>query len=340
MTRSDVHAVLLPARPLRLLGGLLVAIGLVLPAGVLVWPETAEDTDQTQMGASLRPEMVILPAGSFMMGSPDDEVDRFDDETLHPVTFTRQFALARTEVTQGQYFAVTGERPVEDRQDLTGDACRTAGVGDGLPVDWLDAIRYSNRLSEMENLGQVYDIRGDDVVWSDGDGYRLPTEAEWEYAARAGLDTIYVGTNDPARACDYGNVLDQSAREEYPDIDPFPCSDRHVRLAPVDDKITRENPWRLRGLGGNAAEWVWDWFGPYDPESRDLTGPKGGGVRVIRGGSWWNVPRNARVAYRLRYVPSYRIDFVGFRVARSWRSDLLPSSRLPSETPVPNLAEP
>ncbi len=165
------------------------------------------------------------------------------------------------------------------------------GVGPDLPavcVSWIEAVAYCNRLSEIEGLIPAYRIDGEHLAWSDpkADGYRLPTEAEWEYAARAGTRTVWVGTDDSAGACRYANVADASAKAQNPDWDVFLCDDGYPRLAPVSAKEV--NPWHLHGLGGNAAEWVWDWYGDYPGAEpvEDPVGPPGGSFRVIRGGSW------------------------------------------------------
>lgn len=306
----------LPERAVHRLGRALLLAGVVLPFAVLVyraanWQPPPVDTTAEALGL----EMVILPEGTFSMGSPEeDEADRGDDETLHEVQ-VGSFALSRTEITQGQFHAVMGEKPVESRSEFIDNQCLAAGLGDDLPVvciDWFEAVEFCNRLSDREGLDRAYEVEGEEVIWHrTANGYRLPTEAEWEYAARAGTRFTWVGTNRVEEVCEYANV----GRS-------FPCEDSFPQLAPVS--AFESNRWKLFGLGGNAAEWVWDAY-RQDAGNAENDGVLDGdraSYRVIRGGSWRLVPRNARVANRGWDGPSRRNDDVGFRVARSLPSAL------------------
>ena len=251
------------------------------------------------------------------MGSPEDEEDRGDDETLHEVTVSR-FAISRTEVTQAQFAAVMGRRPFEFE-----GPCREAGLGDDLPamcVTWFEAVEYCNRLSKLEGITPAYTIAGKDVQW-DGkaNGYRLPTEAEWEYAARAGMRGRWGSTDEKSEVCRYGNVADESVRKENPDWEAFPCDDGYPRLAPVEREGVEESRWRLLGMTGNVWEWVWDRYEEYPTEAvRDPRGPDGGvDIRVGRGASFGAGPRGARVAIRYGNDPPLRFNDLGFRLAKS-----------------------
>ena len=238
----------------------------------------------------LRPKMIVLPAGEFRMGSP-----KFDDERpVRLVKIRQRFALSETEVTQGQYQAVIGENPAQFK-DQPGWEQRPVER-----VSWLDAVRYCNKLSAQEGLMPCYKVQGDAVTWEGlgCPGYRLPTEAEWEYAARADAATEYAG----------GEQLDAIAWYDQ-------NADKQTH--PVGLKAA--NAWQLKDMSGNVWEWVWDWDGPYaDGSQIDPQGPSSGVYRVSRGGSWVDSAGSARVAYRYRDDPSYRSLYQGFRLVRSY----------------------
>lgn len=229
---------------------------------------------------------VLIQPGTFMMGSPPDEAGRYNDETRHEVTLTRPFYLQATPVTQSQWKALMGNNPAHFK-------------GDDLPVEcvsWYDAIGYANALSTWEGLASYYAVDGATVSILGGGGYRLPTEAEWEYACRAG-----------ATDARYGD-LDEIA---------WYRSNSGDTSHPVGQK--QPNAWGLYDMIGNVWEWVWDWYGPYPPEAAtDPTGPETGSCRVNRGGSWVGDAYYARAACRGGYHdPGGRGGGLGFRLARS-----------------------
>jgi formylglycine-generating enzyme required for sulfatase activity len=240
-----------------------------------------------------RPKMIPIRPASFLMGSDTSPYN--SEKPQHEVVLTVPFLMAETEVTQGQYKAVMGTNP--SRFQKTVDA-------DLLPVEtvsWVDAAQYSNKLSKLEGLETCYQIIGDKVQWPKKQGcrgYRLPTEAEWEYAARAGQKTEYAGSNQ----------VDEVA---------WLYSNSGGQTHPVAKK--RPNAWGLYDLSGNVWEWVWDWYGgSYDSAAKENpTGPQGGSERVVRGGSWFHDAEDARVADRRGFAPSLRVSLVGFRLARS-----------------------
>ena len=241
-------------------------------------------------------ELARIPAGAFMMGSPELEANRLDDEIQHRVTLTRAFFLGRYEVTQAQYRAVMGENPSKFR-------------GDGNPVErvsWAEAVEFCRRLSSKT-----------------GREVRLPTEAEWEYACRSGTTTAYSSGDDPETLARVGNVADAEAKaalkwvlkRELLDEMTLSASDGYgVTTAPVGS--FRPNAWGLYDMHGNVWEWCSDWYGPYDARNGiDPRGASDGTYRVVRGGSWIDGPRNCRSAYRVRFEPGSRYNNLGFRVA-------------------------
>ena len=229
---------------------------------------------------------VRIEPGSFTMGSPSSEAGRDSDETQHRVTITRPFYLKATEVTQGEWRAVMGSNP-----------SNFSSCGDDCPVEqvsWQDAVKYCNALSKREGLEECYS--GDRFKGLSCKGYRLPTEAEWEYAARAGNTTATHGALD-AIAWHSGNS--------------------RSKTHPVGKK--RANAWGLYDMIGNVYEWTNDWYEEKYPGGAvsDPAGPGSGSGRVYRGGGWNCTARFCRAANRYRFVPGGRRFNLGLRAARS-----------------------
>lgn len=251
-----------------------------------------------------RPALVWIAPGSFTMGSPEFELGRDADERPHRVKLTQGFYVMETEVTQGQYKTVQGSNPSATEKDLLDDQCRMRGMGNSLPVHcvtWYEAVRYANALSAKEGLEACYAINGERVTWLKGlkcVGYRLPTEAEWEYVARAGMRTMYAGSNMADEYAWYGNNSDN-------------------RMHAV--RTRRPNAWGLYDMSGNVWEWVWDWYAEdsWKLRNTDSLGPLSGLNRVFRGGSWAVNAQDARVANRDFIAPSRRYSLLGFRLSRS-----------------------
>ncbi|MDR2494891.1 MAG: formylglycine-generating enzyme family protein [Spirochaetaceae bacterium] len=239
-------------------------------------------------------DFVRIESGSYTMGSPLSEVSRDRDETEHKVTVDA-FYLGKYEVTQEEYQAVTGNNPSDFK-------------GPSLPVEqvsWYDAVAYCNARSVKEGLTPAYTIGEQEIVWNHGaDGYRLPTEAEWEYACRAGTATAYHTGNaiDPNQANYDGNYpYNKAAKGAY-----------RKKTAPVGS--FNPNPWGLFDMHGNVYEWCWDQYNPYSVGGLD------GSMladAVIRGGSWYSEARFLRSANRVRASHEARSYYIGFRVARS-----------------------
>jgi clan AA aspartic protease (TIGR02281 family) len=239
-------------------------------------------------------DLVLIPAGEFQMGSPDSDTDAQIDETpQHRVRITRPFYIGIYEVTQREYQRVMGANPAAEK------------ISPRHPVEmisWFDAVSFCNRLSEMEHLPPFCAVSDEKVKILGGAGYRLPTEAEWEYACRGGTTTKW----------SWGDELEELSK--YAWCKPNAGNNSH----PVGQK--NPNPFGLYDMHGHLWEWCWDWYGedyyrrsPVD----DPQGPGSGYLRVERGGDGWNYdPPWLRSAYRDHIRPVSRFINLGFRVVR------------------------
>jgi sulfatase modifying factor 1 len=209
------------------------------------------------------------------------------------------------------------------------------GCGDDLPVQnvsWYDTLRFMNRLTDRENSAKPPEAWRsrcyDETTWRWDracTGYRLPTEAEWEYAARAGSTTAYAFGDDPAMLCEYGNGADiatMSTLVTWYDCNET-CNDHAGGLSAVG--AYRPNAWGLLDMHGNVYEWVWDVYAPYAVDRLDEPLPPPDALRVLRGGSFLSDPGTMRSAYRRGGNPQQRNMIMGVRCARS--SDPSVSSR-------------
>jgi formylglycine-generating enzyme required for sulfatase activity len=241
------------------------------------------------------PTMIQVEGGSFPMGS--NEAAYKANERVHEVTLST-FFIADTEVTQALWKEVMGNNP-------------SRFAGDDRPVDsvsWFDAVRFCNALSEKEGLDPVYTFSGNTVAWdTSANGYRLPTESEWEYAARGGA----LGTHSaeaPGRAWYAGG--------ETPDALGWFDSNSGKTSHPVKGKAPNELG--LYDMSGNLWEWCWDFFGEYP--AGPVTDPMGvtdSPRRVLRGGAWFTPVHLMRVTNRYWNTPTFKVNSVGFRVARN-----------------------
>lgn len=252
-----------------------------------VWAHSVQAQEpQTRVRNSLDMEFVRIPAGSFVMGSPPNEPYRDDSETRHPVILTQPFFMQTTEVTWGQWRALMGRRFML-RRPAPPDLPVTA-------VSWYDVQAFLKKLNDR------------------GEGrYRLPNEAEWEYAARAGSTTAY----------SWGNRIDCSmAMYANSRFGADTCLDAHPDMAqesPAPVKSFGPNQWALYDMHGNVWEWVQDWFAAYPHiPVIDPKGPRNGMHRVRRGGGWYSPGYACRSANRAYSHPATREITIGFRVVR------------------------
>jgi formylglycine-generating enzyme required for sulfatase activity len=241
--------------------------------------------DPKEITNSIGIKLMRIPKGKFLMGSPESEKGRSSDETQHEVTISQNFYMGSTEVTQAQWQKVMGNNPSKFE-------------GDELPVEqisWDEAVDFCKRLSEMPEEKNA------------GRKYRLPTEAEWEYACRAGTTTpFHFGSQLNGRQANfdgtvsYGTNTKGTYLEKTTSVGKYPA-----------------NAWGLYDMHGNVWEWCSDWYGQYPSGSvTDPSGPATGSRRVVRGGSWDSIAVGCRSANRWD-DPSIRLGCLGFRVALS-----------------------
>ncbi len=264
-----------------------------------------------KMAELTHPHIVrVLPTGKFLMGSPETELGRDNDEVQHEVELSRPFLISETELTQEQWRQVTKSEP--SYFEKCGADCPVERVS------WYEAVEFANRLSDREGLATCYVLGectgtlgggcesgerfcgGDyfcktaSMLKLDCEGYRLPTEAEWEFATRAGTETPFWAGDDLTR--EQANFL----------------SGKTVEVRSFDP-----NPWGLYEVHGNVWEWVWDWEAAYPASATDPLGPETGSFRVVRGGSWCNGARDCRSADRSSRAPGDRNAYLGFRLVKT-----------------------
>jgi formylglycine-generating enzyme required for sulfatase activity len=293
-----------------------------LADGIALMPKLAGSLNGVQAGppgggGAVPANMVRIEGGSFQMGSPSSEVDRSSGEVQHQVTVSA-FYMGKYEVTQKEWSEVMESNPSSFKGD-------TLPVGN---VSWYDVIEYCNKRSEKEGLTPAYTINkfsadpnnqstSDTVGWTvtwnkSANGYRLPTEAEWEYACRALARTPFnTGNNITTNQANYNG--------DY----PYNNNAKGTLRGKTTAVGSFAPNWRgLYDMHGNVWEWCWDWYGSYSSGSQtDPVGPAGpassGGGRVPRGGSWQSDAQyHLRSASRSYGTPSARDNDLGFRLVR------------------------
>ena len=271
--------------------------------------------------------LVLVPAGEFQMGSPADDPDRGNFERQHRRVVRRPFYIGETEVTLDQFRRFVRETNyVTDAERGTEEGGHTRGAFAATP----DGDREWNAAASWRNpFPHLKDYRPDDahpvvhVSWNDAQrfvehhGLRLPTEAEWEYAARAGTRTRFFWGDTADGGEGYGNLQDATGRRRFGRWNTsFAFADGFALLAPVGR--FRANPWGLHDVAGNVSEWCEDVFRkeyPADGADEGAAAGEPAAPRVIRGSSWLDGPTYSRPAKRIGFLPQGRRDFIGFRVA-------------------------
>ena len=271
-------------------------------------PETQKSSQQDSRHTSpvtknISYEMKLIEAGSFTMGSKMDLSARHEDETPHKVTITTNFWMGVYEVTQRNWFDIMGSTP----SFFSG--CETCPVES---VSWCDVIYFSNQLSKISQLEEVYilpkGLNSENTVrecnelaprvrmnWN-ANGYRLPTEAEWQFAAEGGGGFLYAGADSPDPVAWY-------------------AKNSGKRTHPIGEK--KPNAFGLYDMTGNVWEWCNDWHAAYtNEEAIDPKGPSSGGSRIIRGGSWDFGVGGGRLNNRNQGMPGERSGYIGFRLLR------------------------
>ena len=275
---------------------------ILLLSGALVFAN--ENREDSRSDSDLHTKMAFsfqkIEAGSFKMGSPLDEPDRHDDEGPVDVEITKSFEIMTTEVTQSQWFDVMGYNPSHFKtEDYCGNhvTIKAEKLCPSHPVEsvsWTDIQRYIKKLNNMNGVSGCHGTP------QDASGcYRLPTEAEWEFAARGGTATPYFFGNDASFLVDYAWYWENSGERTH------------------QVGLKKANSYGLYDMSGNVFEWVQDWYASSLHGGTDPLRSLPGSYRVIRGGGWYDFAQYLRSAFRNNEEPGYGYPDVGFRLVRT-----------------------
>jgi len=278
-------------------------------ASVLIASVPAAESTEVKAAKTSSDGMVLVKGGTFRMGSPKSERLRGEDEVSHQVTVS-SFYIDPYEVTQKDYRAVMGKNPSRFK-------------GDDKPVNnvtWYDAVRYCNKLSKKNGYQPVYKIKGNKVTWNrKANGYRLPTEAEWEYAARAGKNSIfytgfYLTDKDANFQGEYPYLIEENyLHQKDPKVVQGDFRDNLVKVGSF-----KPNAFGIYNMHGNVSEWCFDYYGAYNKkQKKNPAGPKKGTLKVNRGGGYNDYGKHLRLAYRSVAEPKSSDANLGFRIVRN-----------------------
>ena len=271
---------------------------------------------------------ILIQPGQFQMGSPKGEPGRSDSERSHRRLITKPFYLGETEVTVGQYrqfvqatqYSTDAERGTREGRESVG---AFASTPDG-NRSWSKDASWRNPFPNHKDYQRRDDHPVVQISWYDAVrfcehfGLKLPSEAQWEYAYRAGSCERFPWGEEEADAKGFGNVVDQAFKKRFPGWNLwFPFDDGVALIAPV--RRFKPNAFGLYDMVGNVQEWCQDAARPYPADGADETAVSGesNATRVMRGGPWLGAPENCRSANRFFFAPQGRRDFIGFRVAMS-----------------------
>ncbi len=312
--------------------------------GVWAEPTAAPPTKELtlDLGNGVALKLVEIPAGKFTMGSPEEEKkaavkeavaagipeaatsDPFKNEVRHEVTISKPFYMGITHVTVDQFAAFVNDSGYKTDAEKDGWAVGFEIKDGKIDFKKMDGCFWRNPSFDQKGDHPVVQVSWNDAKafcdWlskKSGKTVALPTEAQWEYACRAGTKTAYPWGDNPDDGKGWANCSDQSLKKKNPNQKGgtfFSWDDGYVFTSPVAS--FKANAFGLYDVNGNACQWCQDRYGDYEKgAATDPTGAPTGSLRVLRGGSWLNFPGFCRLAGRSRIPPAFRFDYLGFRVA-------------------------
>jgi len=300
------------------------------PGAAAAAPETAPATQGAKeltldLSSKVTLKLVQIPAGTFLMGSPDTEANRANDEAQHEVTISKPFYMGVFPVTVDQFAAFIQDSGYKTDAEKDGGSIGVEIRKGDIIVKRMEGISWRNLSFDQKGDHPVVQVSWADATafcdWlskKTGKKVCLPSEAQWEYARRAGSKAAYPWGDNPDEGKGWGNCADLGLQRRLPNVTTdwkcFNWDDGFIYTSPVG--TFKPNAFGLYDMFGNVWQWCSDRYGDYDEAgaATDPTGPDSGGLHVLRGGSWFNDPAFCRAASRRSGDPAYRRDGDGFRV--------------------------